>query len=467
MYHADTRSFSFLNRTKVFEQKIDWDFCEFGLLWAFKLHYFDWLNDTSISVESKIDSILQYIDNHNDSEVYQHSFPASLRIVNWIKFLMRHQIGNKKILDELFSQSYRLSSFPEYELMGNHLLENGIALLWAGFYFDEARFWELGKTIVEEELAVQILADGCHFEKSPSYHSILLKNLLELLFLFKRCDIKIISHKTLEINISRMLSCLFVLSDGRNDYPNFGDSNSEMAISFYELNSLAQDLGIALSAIALGESGYRRYNGLNYQLFFNCGNIISNFQPGHSHADAFSFCLYTGGVPIIVDRGVSTYELTDLRLVERSTQSHNTISVASQNSADVWASFRMGKRPDIKIIKEDNNYIKCIQDGYFNSFDILHKREISAFETSVEITDELLGWKGQNSVLYLHFSSDVSLSFDNQVWYIEGTSIKIYFQNCDTRLDYYQYCKGFNEVVLAPKIVAVVKNKIIKTIIEI
>ena len=467
LFHADALSFTFLNQTKAFGAKIDWNHSNFGLLWAFNLHYFNWLNDASISVENNIDSILQYIDNHNNSNVYAHSFPASLRIVNWIKFFIRNQVKDTKMIEELYIQSHRLSSFPEYEIMGNHLLENGIALLWAGFYFNEDRFLKLGKGILEQELTVQILKDGCHFERSSSYHSILLKNLLEAYYLIKYIDFKIISINALEINISKMLSYLFVLSDGRNDYPNFGDSNSKMSILFHELNSLAHILGVKWSVVPLGESGYRKYSSSNFQLFFNCGNITSNFQPGHSHADAFNFCLYVDGAPIIVDRGVSTYERTALRLEERSTSSHNTISVAAQNSADVWASFRLGKRPQIKIIKENENYIKCIHDAYRHSFDILHKREIITTESTIDITDELLGWKGQDSVLYLHFDPDVSLRFDNQFWYIEGKNIKIHFQGCDSRLEYYQYCKGFNEVVIAQRIVALIKNKIIKTIIEI
>ena len=60
----------------------------------------------------------------------------------------------------------------KYHLLGNHLLENGIALAFTGACFegpDAARWLATGLGILREQLPEQILADGMHFERSPMY----------------------------------------------------------------------------------------------------------------------------------------------------------------------------------------------------------------------------------------------------------------------------------------------------------
>jgi uncharacterized heparinase superfamily protein len=67
----------------------------------------------------------------------------------------------------------------EYHLLGNHLLENGFALLFAAVLFPESPLSRKAEEIIRAELGEQILADGAHFELSPMYHQIILDRLLE------------------------------------------------------------------------------------------------------------------------------------------------------------------------------------------------------------------------------------------------------------------------------------------------
>jgi Heparinase II/III N-terminus len=63
-------------------------------------------------------------------------------------------------------------------LLGNHLLANAKALVFAGTYFagDEANAWlQRGVGLLREQVAEQVLADGGHFERSPMYHAIVLE----------------------------------------------------------------------------------------------------------------------------------------------------------------------------------------------------------------------------------------------------------------------------------------------------
>ena len=68
--------------------------------------------------------------------------------------------------------------------MGNHLIANAKALIYAGVFFKgkEADDWlKAGLGILDDEIVEQVLEDGGHFELSPMYHSIILEDILDLL----------------------------------------------------------------------------------------------------------------------------------------------------------------------------------------------------------------------------------------------------------------------------------------------
>jgi len=72
----------------------------------------------------------------------------------------------------------------EFHLLGNHLLANAKALVFAGCFFsgDEADGWlRTGLDLLEAEFAEQILDDGAHFELSPMYHAVILEDVLDLI----------------------------------------------------------------------------------------------------------------------------------------------------------------------------------------------------------------------------------------------------------------------------------------------
>src|SRR5262249_48033881 len=68
------------------------------------------------------------------------------------------------------------------DICGNHLVKNIKALIWASAYFTgpiAERWRRLGLKHLQRELDRQILADGMHYERSPSYHAQVFADLLE------------------------------------------------------------------------------------------------------------------------------------------------------------------------------------------------------------------------------------------------------------------------------------------------
>ena len=73
------------------------------------------------------------------------------------------------------------------------------------------------------------------------------------------------------------------------------------------------------------------------------GNIGPRYQPGHAHCDTLSFEFYYNKLPIIVSRGISSYDDLYIRNKERGTLAHNAKLVIALNN-QTFGKFRVGKR---------------------------------------------------------------------------------------------------------------------------
>ena len=115
-------------------------------------------------------------DSHN-------SYALSLRVVVWMQQLAR--------APALAGARGRRASPSRYgfwhdnletDLGGNHLVKNIKALIWASAFFagpEAARWRRKGLRLLRRALDEQILPDGVHFERSPSYHAQVFADLLE------------------------------------------------------------------------------------------------------------------------------------------------------------------------------------------------------------------------------------------------------------------------------------------------
>jgi uncharacterized heparinase superfamily protein len=108
------------------------------------------------------------------------------------------------------------------------------------------------------------------------------------------------------------------------------------------------------------------------------------------------------GKRVIVNSGISTYEIGIDRYKQRSTELHSTITIDNQNSSEVWSGFRVANRAkvfDIKI-SEDSNSVKfsACHDGYKKlKSRVLHCRHWSMSNNSIKIIDNITG-KGMHKI---------------------------------------------------------------------
>jgi uncharacterized heparinase superfamily protein len=402
--------FQFLNRANKVEKSADWNNHEQSTLWLYNLHYFEWLREVAGAERIAEDSawLDRWIaDNRAGSGVGWDPYPISLRTVNWIIWFMAFGRGTQSHFNSLAAQIRHLMRSIEYQLGGNHLLANATALVFAGTFFEgpEADRWRArGLELLDNQLSEQILADGSHFELSPMYHSLVLEGILDLLGLgHVYSDIldAPLAEMGLKEKASRMAQWLVAVRHPDGQIPYFNDAAFGIAPEPADLLSYAERRGIPTSCsvnhlTVLEPSGFAILSRSPFQVIFDCGRIGPDYLPAHAHADTLSFELSLGGSRLISNSGTSTYERGGERERERSTAAHATVEIDGVSSAETWASFRVGRRPNVGRVQfgtdQRSDWVETSHDGfrYLPGFPI-HRRRIMATTDLVCATDWIEG----------------------------------------------------------------------------
>ena len=402
----DLWSFNFLNLEQSFSQdSLDWSFGDYGMLWTYNLNYFDWLHQSGISKEQGLKTLNQfYAAPAEKNPIILHPYPTSLRIINTAKFVSKWGIKEDPLYQELLSDLNFLRGRLEYHLLANHLLENAFALYIGGLVTSQKEFIEKGKKLLVHELKEQVLNDGMHYERSPMYHLIILERLLDAHNFAKAVGDDL--QPVLKSYAVKMTGLALNWKDF-DRIPMMQDSAYDIALSVsdvleYSKRLLEQDY--PSKSNELMDSGYRRLDSGNFTLFANVGPISPSYQPAHAHSDELSFELFHSGTPIIVDTGISTYEKNDTRFKERSSISHNCVSISSQNISDVWAGFRVGRRAIVKS-KLSSGFIQatCKANG------VLIFRNFKVVSDGLLIEDKIERNEGLTGQGCLHLHPDVNL----------------------------------------------------------
>lgn len=384
------QQFTFLNLEHEFA---GWNFTDNGMLWAYNQNYFDWINQEGITQEECRYWIDKFIEELPDNRVGLDPYPIALRSINWIKFFCRYpECTTRSRLDSLYSQLRLLAKKLEYHLLGNHLLEDAYALYIGSAFFHDSGLLKKATRLLLSQLKEQVLPDGAHYEQSPMYHCILLDRLLDC--------INIRKTDALVDYAQRMLGHLesIVWTDG--SIPMLNDSANGIAPTPSQLFNYAQRLGLKWEKIPMKECGYRKMMTGGYEAIVDVGNITAAYQPGHTHADTFNYELRIDGKPFVLDTGISTYNKTERRQLERSTLAHNTISVGGKNSSEVWGGFRVGRRAAVSDVRSKMENGKGFVEASHNGFEKKCWRKFSMYDTAFVVEDRYDG----EAISFIHLA---------------------------------------------------------------
>jgi uncharacterized heparinase superfamily protein len=452
--------FTFLNQTKAFD-KIDWDYQGYGKLWNYNLQYMAYLGQPDIDPDVRIAWLKDINTWLTDGRLALEPYPVSLRIMNTIRFLSQNDVEAADVITGLYAQATYLHSNLEYHIMGNHLLENAFALLMAGCAFNKADWKANAEEILAEQLEEQILADGAHFELSPMYHQIILFRVLELTDWYRHINTKAQGFLQFVMRqADRMLGWLHQITFSDGSIPHVNDSADGIAPSTKELVQFAATLNLSAAEIGLRDSGYRKYTGDKYECVVDAGQIGPSYQPGHSHADTFSFLVHYDGKALITEVGTSTYQSDSRRSYERSTAAHNTVEVAGANQSEVWAGFRVGHRANAKVISETAAEITAEHDGYLSKFGAIHRRHFKFKASEMAISDVVESSDDLTCKAYFHIHPNVKVDQIGDLTFRLDTNVVLSFKGCSAAdIQEYDFADGYNKYKIGKIIITSFSKK--------
>lgn len=391
---------------------LDWRLAERAdrpLLLAFQLHAMEWveaLDDAAF--QAAVADWIERVTPRAHARDAWHPFVISLRSVVWMQ-----QLANRAArLDAAFvaaaerslaAQVRALEGDLELDLGGNHLLKNLKALLVAGAYFagPEANRWtRRGRALLERELSEQMLADGMHFERSPAYHAQVLADLVECRAVLPDGALR----ARLDAVLARAAQALADLTHPDGACSLFNDGGLHMSYAPGEvLAAVERAIGVrarARSVFALDAAGYHGARRGKSYVVADCGAIGPDHLPAHGHADALAFEWTVAGERLVVDAGVFEYRPGELRDLARSTRSHNTVTLDEHDSCELWSSFRVGRRPDVRRTRwetsEDGFVLEGSHDGFAHLAGVpIHRRCFRATPDEIRIEDRVEGGAGQ------------------------------------------------------------------------
>jgi len=353
-------------------------------------------------------------------------YPTSVRIVNWIKWVLGGETLPDPCLHSLAIQTRWLSKHLETHLLGNHLFANAKALVFAGLFFSgqEAEGWlDTGLRVLAEEVPEQILADGAHFERSTMYHALAVEDMLDLCNVAACYRLSVQGDRRSQAQdwarrAPAMMTWLNSMCHPDGEIAFFNDAAIGMAPAPDELNAYAQRLGLGSPDLAfpgslwMHASGYARLVSSSAVALVDLAPIGPDYLPGHAHADTLSFELSVHGERFLVNSGTSSYQDVAARRQQRATAAHNTVEVEGKDSSEVWGSFRVGRRARIRhaevILTGAMSSARGIHDGY-RHLETAHERTISLNENCCTVED-LLDNKHVSGVARFHFAPDVRIT---------------------------------------------------------
>jgi uncharacterized heparinase superfamily protein len=403
--------FRFLHMSHHLGFPVNWAAPGAELLWQYNLHYFEWL--WCLPWEDARKLVLDWMARHpepGDGAAWD-AYPVSLRLQNWCANLLvarrahvqADEAFRAALLRSLGVQAAWLARRLEWRLMGNHLLENAVALCVVGSVLEGTaadRWLARGLALLDRELPEQFLADGCHAERSPMYHL----RALYALRLLEAVGAPAVRERVRPLldRVQEAAACL-VHPDG--ELALFNDSAIGIAHHPSDLlGTVAQPTG----AWALPDAGYYGWRGGDgTAILCDAGPVGPDHQPGHAHGDLFSFECSVRGQRVIVDTGTSTYLRGPRRDIERSTAAHNTVCVEDCDQSEFWAGFRVARRArprDVTFAREPDGFrLAGWHDGYLRlPARARHSRSLRWSVSTLEIEDRIDARRDVRATARLH-----------------------------------------------------------------
>ena len=310
---------------------------------------------------------------------------VALRAINWI-WGFYFMAGSAACADPAFRRLLLRSLFLHGEFVfqhlekgdvnGNHYLSDGAGLVFLGLFFKhtpKGRRWLVtGKSIVIDEMLLQVSEDGVDFEQSTSYQRLVLElfqtsylllesngeripqaqsdrlaRMLEFVTAYTKPDglAPLIGDaddgRVQKLGAQRLNDHRYLVSTGAVQFarPDFKAAACQFwAESFWMLGPAGADAFDALSggqpepgSVAFPAGGFYVLRSASAHVVVDCGEVGMHGRGGHGHSDITSFELFMNGLNVVTDCGAYLYTASrEWRNRFRSTAFHNVAQVEDE-----------------------------------------------------------------------------------------------------------------------------------------
>jgi uncharacterized heparinase superfamily protein len=276
---------------------------------------------------------------------------------------------------------------------------------------EHAAFLTRALRVLPQEVARQVLPDGCHAERSPAQLLIALQDLAEIRALLQAAQAQ--PPVALAGAIERMGPALRALRHGDGGLALFNGSKEDSA-GLVDL-VLAQAGRAARPAQTLAEGGFHRLQAGRSVLIVDCGKPAPPKLDRLAHAGTLSFELSVGRERMVVNVGAAPAAGAQWRDATRATAAHSTLVIADTSSAELRPEG-LGRRPEhVEVSRQEANgahWLDISHDGYKRPFGATHRRRLYMSESGEDIRgeDAVEAAEPQPYAVRFHLHPDVDAS---------------------------------------------------------
>jgi hypothetical protein len=150
----------------------------------------------------------------------------------------------------------------------------------------------------------------------------------------------------------------------------------------------------------------RRGEPAEIRCLFDAGPLGYLSIAAHGHADALSFTLHVGGVPVLVDPGTGSYHADPMaRAYFCSTRAHNTVTVDELDQSEPGGVFMWTSHARARLVERTEDGITAEHTGYRRlKPPVTHRRTATLKEGRLDVIDDLISRGEHHYEFRLHFA---------------------------------------------------------------
>jgi uncharacterized heparinase superfamily protein len=361
-------------------------------------HGFTWLRDlrglgTDAARLRARALVADWIGAHPVDPIAHRPDVAGARIAAWLGhydffFAPADDAFRQRLMGRLVADARSLSAALPAEEIDARALTALKGLIAAAVALPEhGGFLGRAMRFLPQEIARQVLPDGCHVERSPAAQLAALQDLTEMRALLQAARAE--PPAALSGAIERMALALRALRHGDGGLALFNGSKEELS-ALVDL-VLTQAGRSSRGPTTLPDGGFERMQAGRTVLIADCGPPPAPSLDRQAHAGTLSMEMSVGRDRLIVNCGAFPAGPPEWRDASRATAAHSTLVIADVSSSELKPEG-LGRRPEqVEAQRQEANgahWLDASHDGWKRPFGAVHRRRLYLAESGEDVRGE-------------------------------------------------------------------------------